>query len=75
MKVTIKTMDRTGDTRVEFDLADPEAKAAAEKAIADARKRADLIVTVPADGKQGEVVRKVEDLAVENVVVPAIVAG
>ena len=73
--VVIKTMDKTGDSRQSFDLDDPKSKADAEKALADIQKKAAVVVTVPGAGVQGEVVRSVEQLAEENVVIPAITGG
>lgn len=68
-KVTLKQMDRTGDTPLEFDLDDPAARVLAQEAIDKARKGGALIVG------DGAVVRSVEDLATDNVIIPAIVSG
>lgn len=73
-RVAIKVMDKTGDTRQEFDLDDPVSKRQAAQALADIQKKAAVVVTVPKDGK-GEVVKSIDQLAEENVVIPAIVGG
>jgi hypothetical protein len=75
MRKVLKVMDKTGDTRVEFDETDTVATEAARAEYDKLMKRAGVVVTVPGPGQQGEVVKKFEDLAPENVFVPAIVGG
>ena len=75
MLKTIKVMDKTGDTPISFDTADAEATAKARAEFDGLMKRAGVVVTNPGAGQKGETVRKFEDLAEENVFVPAIVGG
>lgn len=75
MKITIRKMDQTGDTALEFDLADPQAKAKAQAEFDALMKRNATVVAFPAGSKDGTKVTAFKDLQEENVVVPAIIGG
>jgi peroxiredoxin len=75
MKITIRKMDKTGDTALAFDLAKPEDEAKARAEFDALMKRHATVVAFPKAGTAGETVRRFEDLQEENVVVPAIVGG
>lgn len=71
----LKLMDKSGDTAVAFDTEDAAAVARARAEFDKAMLKAAAVVTVPRDGSPGQVVRRFEDLAEENVVIPAITGG
>lgn len=70
MKKCIRVMDKTGDTRHEFDVSDVKARAEA-KALFERLKTTGAVI----DAKGGGKVTDFDKLGEESVYVPAIVGG
>ena len=75
MKSTIHLLDRTGDTRTELDLSDPESKAQAEKIIANALKSGGSVFTGKTADAPLSRVGGADQLQEHTVVVPRVVGG
>lgn len=74
----LRVMDSTGDTAIEFDEAQAEAKATAEAQALFERmtgKGAAVFAVNRGDGQADKRVKNFNELEAENVIVPLIVGG
>lgn len=74
MKV-IKTMDASGDTRIEFTETDEKATAEARELFERLTSKGAAVFAVNRAGAPDKRVRDFSELEAENVVVPRIVGG
>lgn len=75
MPNTLSVLDRTGDTRIEWDPANAAETAIAKKAFEAAKDKRHLIYKLGADGTRGELLRTFDPHAERIVAVPQTVGG
>lgn len=71
----LKVLDRSGDSVVEFDKADPEALAKAQAVMDKCLAKGGVVFKVDPETKEGEKITRADQVENEALVVPAIVAG
>lgn len=72
---TLHVLDRTGDTRIEWDPSRPDEVAMARKAFDEAKKKKYLTYKVGADGTRGELLREFDPRAERIIATPQTVGG
>lgn len=75
MTSTLHVMDRTGDTRIEWDPKNKDEVKMAKAAFDEAKKKKYLTYRVGADGSQGELIREFDPSAERIVCTPQTVGG
>lgn len=75
MTSTLHTLDRTGDTRIEWDPSKPDEVEMARKAFQAAKDKKYLIYKTAADGGRGELLREFDPSAERIVCTAQIVGG
>lgn len=71
----LKVMDRSGDSVVEFEEADPMALAKAQVVMDECLARGGAVFKVDPKTNEGEKITRAEQVENEALVVPAITAG
>lgn len=71
----MNVLDRSGDTRIEWNPAVPEEVSMAKKAFDEAKKKKYLTYRLRADGTQGELIREFDPRAERIVATPQTVGG
>ena len=75
MTSTLHIMDRTGDTRIEWDRNSPAEVEIAKKAFDAAKDKKYLTYRVGADGSRGELIREFDPRAERIIATPQTVGG
>lgn len=76
MKRLLRILDKTGDTRIGYDLDDPSSLADARRAFdAAVKKGASVFNVSPGSNETTQRIDKFEQLSEEAIVVPKIVGG
>jgi hypothetical protein len=71
----LNIIDRTGDTRIEWDPASKDEVKMAKKAFDEAKRKKYLTYKVGADGTRGELIREFDPTAERIVCTPQTVGG
>ena len=71
----MNVLDRTGDTRIEWNPAVPAEVSMAKKAFDEAKKKQYLTYKLDANGNQGELIREFDPRAERIVATPQTVGG
>lgn len=72
---TLHVMDRTGDTRIEWNPSSSDEVAMARKAFDEAKRKRYLTYKVGADGTRGELLREFDATAERIICTPQTVGG
>lgn len=75
MTSTLHVMDRTGDTRIEWDPSRPDEVEMARKAFKVAKDKKYLTYRVRHDGTAGELIREFDPTAERIIAAPQTVGG
>lgn len=75
MTSTLHLLDRTGDTRIEWDPNNPDEVAMARKAFKTAKDKKMLIYKTRADGSRAEQLREFDPTAERIIATPQTVGG